>query len=82
MYRLEYKYMKLVGATEGKDGEMELPTAETCALSEDEEEQFDAVDFKEAKGNKFFSKIKNMGKKVGIYNFSIDLLFYGIFLSQ
>lgn len=63
--KLEYKYMKLVaGSDGGKDGEMNLPAAETCALSDDDEdEHFDAVDFKETKGNQFFSKLKNMGKK-------------------
>lgn len=34
--RLEYKYMKLV---EGKAGSGELPSAESCALGEDEEDE-------------------------------------------
>ena len=57
--------MKLIGTSENRDGSHELPAAETCALSEDDDdEQFDSVQFKESKGTKFFSKIKNMGKKV------------------
>ena len=62
LFRLEYKYMKLVAPSDGK--EVELPAAETCALSEeDEEEEFDAVRFTESKGNKFFNKIKSIGGK-------------------
>ncbi len=59
--------MKLVSNSAGtKDGE--LPAAETCALSDDEEEQYDAVQFKDAKGSKFFSKFKLGGNNsmVGI----------------
>ena len=63
-YRLEYKYMKLVTSSSGKE-EGELPAAETCALSDDEEDQYDAVAFKEGKSGNLFSKIKNIGKKVG-----------------
>ncbi|CAH1782541.1 unnamed protein product [Owenia fusiformis] len=65
--KLEYKYMKLAAGS-GKpniDGEMELPAAETCALSEDEEEQFDAVKFKESRGSKFMNKLKNITGKGG-----------------
>jgi hypothetical protein len=53
--------MKLVESTSTKEGE--LPAAETCALDEGEEdEQFDAVEFKQ-KGHKFFSKFKSGAKK-------------------
>ena len=59
--RLEYKYSKLVAPN--KDGE--LPGVDTCALDDDEdEEQFDSVQFSENKGRKFFNKIKNIAKKV------------------
>ena len=61
--------MKLVTPREGKDG-AELPAAETCALDDDDEDEeeelggrlsdFESVQFKESKGVKFFSKIKNM----------------------
>ena len=63
LYRLEYKYSKL--ATPTKDDE-ELPAPPSCALDEDDEEddQFDSVDFSHNKGKKFFNKLKNMGKKV------------------
>jgi hypothetical protein len=53
--------MKLVESAAGKDGE--LPAAETCALDEgEEEEQFDAVEFK-TKGRKFFKKFAPGAKK-------------------
>ncbi len=55
--------MKLVTSGSGKDGE--LPAAETCALDEEEDEdQFDSVEFKESKGKKLFNKFKSMTKKV------------------
>jgi len=55
-YRLQYKYMKLVESSSGKEGEM--PAAETCALDEGEEdEHFDAVEFK-SKGRKFLKNFK------------------------
>ncbi|KAB7497174.1 hypothetical protein Anas_02860 [Armadillidium nasatum] len=40
--KLEYKYMKLIANTNSKDGLMELPPAESCALDdgEDDEVQF------------------------------------------
>jgi len=60
--KLEYKYMKLVGTSGGRDGE--LPAAETCALDEGEDdEQFDAVKFQESKGKRFFNKLKSMTSK-------------------
>lgn len=37
--RLEYRYMKLVASTSSKDGIMELPPAESCALDYGEEEE-------------------------------------------
>ncbi|XP_064632414.1 endosome/lysosome-associated apoptosis and autophagy regulator family member 2-like isoform X4 [Lineus longissimus] len=59
--RLEYKYMKLVTASNTKDGE--LPAAETCALDEDEDDdQFD-VKYKESKGKKLFNKLIAMAGK-------------------
>jgi len=63
VFRLQHKYMKLVESASGKDGEM--PAAETCALDEGEEdEHFDAVEFK-TKGRKFLKKFKKpSGKKV------------------
>jgi hypothetical protein len=62
--RLEYKYMKLVAGSD-KNGEMELPAADSCGLSEGEEdEQFDAVQFKETKGKNIFHKLKNIRKSV------------------
>ena len=65
--RLQYKYMKLIESSAGKDGE--LPAAETCALDEGEEdEHFDAVEFK-SKGRKFLKKFKKPDeKKVGLQN--------------
>ncbi|XP_064604934.1 endosome/lysosome-associated apoptosis and autophagy regulator family member 2-like isoform X3 [Liolophura sinensis] len=58
--KLEYKYMKLVGQenSTGKYGEMELPGVDSCGLDEGEEEQFDAVHFKESKGKQLFNKLK------------------------
>ena len=62
--RLQYKYTKLVESTSGKDSE--LPAAETCALDEGEEdEQFDAVEFKQ-KGSKLFRKLKQPSKKTKV----------------
>lgn len=48
--RLEYKYMKLVASSSGKDGE--LPAAESCAIEEDEEDHFEngGYDPKNSKG--------------------------------
>ena len=64
IYRLEYKYMKLIMSSNTKDGE--LPAAETCALSEDEEGEIDTVDFKQGPGKKFFHKLRLMAGKVYI----------------
>ena len=66
--RLQYKYMKLVESANEKDGE--LPAAETCALDEGEEdEHFDAVEFK-SKGRKFLKKFKKpSAKKVNKLSF-------------
>ncbi|KAH7948001.1 hypothetical protein HPB52_017604 [Rhipicephalus sanguineus] len=47
--RLEYKYMKLVQSSSGKDGE--LPAAESCAIEEDEEDHFENGGY-DAKNNK------------------------------
>jgi len=61
VYRLQYKYMKLVESASGKDGEM--PAAETCALDEGEEDKhFDAVEFK-SKGRTFLKKFKKPADK-------------------
>ena len=64
-FRLEYKYMKLAASSGAKDGNYDqLPEAETCALEDgEEEEQFDAVEFKENKGGKFLNRLKGFGAK-------------------
>ncbi len=54
--------MKLVHDSSSRDGE--LPAAESCGIDDEDEEQFDRVSFNEGKGRKFFSKLKNMGRKV------------------
>ena len=62
MYRLQYKYMKLVASSSDSS---KLPAAETCALDEgeddddDDDEHFDAV--KVRKGARFFQKLKMSG---------------------
>ena len=56
--------MKLVADAGSKEGE--LPAAESCGLSDEEEEQFDSVTFNEGKGRKFFSKLKGLNKKVSL----------------
>lgn len=64
--RLEYKYEKLIASANG-----ELPAAETCALSEGEEDDVVFQDRK-GKGNKFFNKFifKNgSGEKVQFFSF-------------
>jgi len=61
--KLEYKYSKLMQGG-NKDGE--LPEVETCALDDGEdEEQFDAVHFKESKRNRLMNKLRSMGSKRG-----------------
>lgn len=58
--------MKLVAGS-GKDGEVELPAADSCGLSEgeDDDEQFDVVGFKNNKsGGGLMHKLKNMRGKV------------------
>lgn len=45
--KLEFKYMKLVQSSSGKEGE--LPAAESCAIEEDDEEHFDSVAFSDKK---------------------------------
>ena len=60
--------MKLVSGS-SKNGELELPAADSCGLSEGEEDdQFDAVHFKESKGKNIFHKLKNMRKNVSSFN--------------
>lgn len=54
--------MKLVANSDSKCGE--LPAAETCGMDEDEEDQFDAVQFKESKGKKLLNKLKRIAGKV------------------
>lgn len=48
--KLEYKYMKLVASSSGKDGE--LPAAESCGIEEDEDDHFEngGYDSKSQKG--------------------------------
>lgn len=67
LLRLEYKYMKLVESSSGKDGE--LPAAESCGLhdDDDEDETSDRVVF--AKGGKktgWFSGRTNKMKNEGL----------------
>ncbi|KAK3589467.1 hypothetical protein CHS0354_030589 [Potamilus streckersoni] len=58
--KLEYRYMKLVESSGGKDGE--LPGVDSCALEEDEEDdQLDTV--KITKGTRFFRNFKKMSGK-------------------
>ncbi|XP_071816008.1 endosome/lysosome-associated apoptosis and autophagy regulator 1-like isoform X2 [Apostichopus japonicus] len=49
--KLEYKYEKLIASANG-----ELPAAETCALSEGEEEDDVVFQDRKGKGKKFFNK--------------------------
>ena len=66
--------MKLVSGA-NKNGEIELPAADSCGLSEGEEdEQFDAVHFKENKGKNLFRKLKSMGKNVSICTYIFQFL--------
>ena len=62
MYRLQYKYMKLVASSSGSN---KLPVAETCALDEGEEDVDDDDDrcdvVKVRKGARFFHKFKVSG---------------------
>ena len=64
--------MKLVAGAGGKDGE--LPAAESCAMDEGEEDEFDAVRFNESKGKRFFNRIKSLGKKVCITDIELTLI--------
>ena len=67
--------MKLVAGSGGapklnKDGEIELPTADSCAVDSDDEDEendeFDSVDFKEGSRKKnLLNKLKNMGGSGG-----------------
>ncbi|KAK8754670.1 hypothetical protein OTU49_017530, partial [Cherax quadricarinatus] len=54
--RLEYKYMKLVASASSKDGMIELPPAESCALDDGEEED---VQFTQAPPRGILSKLKH-----------------------
>lgn len=56
--KLEYKYMKLVQSASSKDGE--LPPAESCGIHDDEEDQFDSVEFRESKGQLLLNKLRFM----------------------
>ncbi|GAB6028023.1 hypothetical protein CHUAL_002249 [Chamberlinius hualienensis] len=56
--KLEYKYMKMVQSSSSKDGD--LPPAESCALHDDEEDQFDNEQFLESKSKVLFSKLRSM----------------------
>ncbi|XP_076357562.1 endosome/lysosome-associated apoptosis and autophagy regulator family member 2-like isoform X1 [Tachypleus tridentatus] len=53
--KLEYKYMKLVQSNSAKEGE--LPSAESCAIDDEEEEQYDSVAFTN-KGNGLLGKFR------------------------
>lgn len=64
VYRLEYRYMKLV--ENSGTGEMELPAADSCGLEEDEDEGGDSVTIKSSKGARFFKKLTNKIKKVSL----------------
>lgn len=55
--RLEYKYMKLVASSSGKDGE--LPVAESCAIEEDEEDHFENGGY-EAKNKGLLQKFRTV----------------------
>ncbi|XP_023228240.1 UPF0577 protein KIAA1324-like, partial [Centruroides sculpturatus] len=55
--KLEYKYMKLVQSSSSKDGE--LPTAESCAIEDDEEDHFESMTFNE-KGRGIFGKFRTI----------------------
>ncbi|CAL4108298.1 unnamed protein product [Meganyctiphanes norvegica] len=54
--RLEYKYMKLVANSSSKDGVMELPPAESCALDDGEDEE---VQFSNTPSRGLLNKFKN-----------------------
>jgi len=58
---LNYKYSRLIDASQTKDGE--LPAAETCAFEEGEEED-DEVILTRSKGKKprILDRLKGMGK--------------------
>ncbi|XP_013787341.1 UPF0577 protein KIAA1324-like homolog [Limulus polyphemus] len=54
--RLEYRYMKLVQSSSSKEGE--LPSAESCAIDDDDEEQYeDSLSFSD-KGNGLLGKFR------------------------
>ena len=66
VYRLQYKYMKLVVSSSSSGGSGQLPAAETCALDDDDDDD-DGGDFddgrdfpvtKVRKGARFFHKLK------------------------
>ena len=61
--RMEYKYMRLVEGAQGKEGE--LPAAQTCAWSDDDEEEElnNRVAFK-TKGDQLFGKLGNNSKVI------------------
>nr|CAD7428449.1 unnamed protein product [Timema monikensis] len=58
--RLEYKYMKLVQSSGGRD-EVELPPAESCALDDGEEEE---IQFNQPRATGILNRIKAMTGKV------------------
>lgn len=66
--------MKMVSGS-NQNGEMELPAADSCGLSEGEEdEQFDAVHFKESKGKNLLHKLKNIrGKNVSAWWLTVEM---------
>lgn len=58
--RLQYKYSKLKMTTGGK--ECELPTADSCAIMEGEDAEYDVMDFTK---KSFFTKIRSFSREVG-----------------
>ncbi|XP_037070770.1 endosome/lysosome-associated apoptosis and autophagy regulator family member 2-like [Pollicipes pollicipes] len=60
--KLEYKYMKLVKSASNKDGEgnMVLPSAESCALDEGEEDDVQVQQGGTTSGRGLFSRIKHL----------------------
>ncbi|XP_014663683.1 PREDICTED: UPF0577 protein KIAA1324-like homolog isoform X2 [Priapulus caudatus] len=58
--KLEYKYSRLMQGSSGKEGE--LPAAETCAIDDDEEEQYDSIEFSNSQGNKLLNKLSKSFK--------------------
>lgn len=58
--KLEYKYMKLVQSGSSKEGE--LPTAESCAIYDDDDDQYDAVVASGTGRSSLLSKFQSGGR--------------------